>query len=139
MNMQRTAPILLAVLALLFSSLACEALSTETTLENLRIAYDENGQHVTSTFSATDVFYAVAELKSAPQETVVTARWTAVDVADTEAGLEFQEQTLDITEETFSGTIYFQLANDDGWPVGLYRVDMYLDDTLAQSLEFKVE
>jgi hypothetical protein len=137
--MKRTAPILLAILALVFSSLACEALSTEMTLENLRMAYDENGRQVTSTFSAADVFYAVAELENATQGAVVTARWTAVDVAETEAGLEFQEQTIDITEEKSTGTIYFQLSNDDGWPVGLYRVDIYLNDTLAQSLEFSVE
>jgi hypothetical protein len=130
---------LLAIMALVFSSLACEALSTGTTLENLHMAYDENGQQVTSTFSATDVFYAVAELRSAPQGTTVTAKWTAVDVAGTEAGLEFQEQTIDITEEKPSGTIYFQLSNDDGWPTGQYRVDVYLNDTLAQSLEFSVE
>jgi hypothetical protein len=85
------------------------------------------------------VFYAVADLKNAPQGTAVTSKWTAVDVIDTEAGLEFQEQTVDITEDAFSGTIYFQLSNDDGWPAGLYRVDVYLNDTLAQSLEFNVE
>jgi P pilus assembly chaperone PapD len=137
--MKRTAPILLAILALVFSSLACEALNTGMTLENLRMAYDENGRQVTSAFSATDVFYAVAELKNAAQGAVVTARWTAVEVAETEAGLEFQEQTIDVTEEKPSGTIYFQLSNDDGWPAGLYRVDIYLNDTPAQSLEFSVE
>jgi hypothetical protein len=129
----------LAVLALVFSSLACEALSGKMSFENLRMAYDEDGEQVTSTFSATDVFYAVGDLRNAPQGTVVRAKWVAVDVADTEPGLEFQEQTVDITEESFSGTIYFQLSNADGWPAGLYRVDIYLDDTLAQSTEFNVQ
>ena len=137
--MKRATPILLAVLVLVLSSLACQALSTEMSLENLRMAYDEDGQQVTSTFASTDVFYAVADLKNAPQGTVVKSVWTAVDVVDTEAGLEFQEQTVDITEDGFSGSIYFQLSNDDGWPSGLYRVDVYLNDTLAQSLEFNVE
>ena len=136
--MRRTIPILFAVLALAFSSLACAALSTEMSLENLRMAYDSDGTQVTSTFSASDVFYAVADLSNAPQGTVVKAVWTAVDVADTEAGLEFQEQTLEITEESFGGTIYFELSNDDAWPAGLYRVDIYLNDALAQSLEFNV-
>jgi len=137
--MKRIAPILLAVLALVFSSLACEALSTEMSLENLRMAFDEDGNQVTSTFSSTDVFYAVADLKNAPQGTVVMAKWIAVDVENTDPELEFQEQTIDITEEMFSGTIYFQLSNDDGWPSGTYRVDIYLNDALAQSLEFTVE
>lgn len=102
------------------------------------MAYDENGTQLSSTFSSTDAFYAVAELNDAPQGTVVKAVWTAVDVDDTEPG-EFQEHTIDVTEENSSGTIYFQLSNDDGWPAGLYRVDVYLNDTLAESIEFNVE
>jgi hypothetical protein len=137
--MKKIAPMLVAVLALVFASLACQALSTEMSLQNLRMAYDEDGEQVTSTFTATDVLYAVGDLKNAPQGTVVKAVWVAVDVEDTDAGLEFQEQTIDITEESFSGTIYFQLSNDEGWPAGLYRVDMYLNDTLAQSIEFNVQ
>ena len=137
--MKRNAPVLLAILALVFASLACQALSTEMSLDNLRMAYDQDGNQVTTTYSATDVFYAVGDLNNAPQGTVVKAVWTAVDVEETEAGMEFQEQTIDITEESFSGTIYFQLSNDEGWPAGLYRVDIYLNDTLAQSTEFNVQ
>lgn len=137
--MKRFVPIFFAVLALVFSALACESLSTEMSLENLRLAYDENGEQVTSTFGADDIFYAVADLKNAPQGTLVKAVWTAVDVPDTDEGLEFQEQTLDITEESFSGAIYFQLSNDERWPSGQYKVDLYLNETLAQSMEFSVE
>lgn len=137
--MKRFVPIFFAVLALVFSALACESLSTEMSLENLRLAYDENGEQVTSTFGADDIFYAVADLKNAPQGTLVKAVWTAVDVQDTDEGLEIQEQKLDITEESFSGAIYFQLSNDDRWPSGQYKVDLYLNETLAQSMEFSVE
>ena len=137
--MKRNIPILLAVLALVFSSLACAALSTEMSLDNLRMAHDEDGKQITSTFSVTDIFYAVSDLKNAPKGTVIKAVWVAVTAADTEPGLEFQEQTFDITDDSFSGTIYFQLSNDGPWPTGQYRVDLYLNDTLSQSLEFTVE
>jgi hypothetical protein len=138
--MRRTIPILLAVLALACSSLACAALSTEMSLENLRMAYDSDGTQVTATFSPSDIFYAVADVSNAPQGTVVKAVWTAVDVVDTEAGLEFQEQTLEISEEEeFSGTIYFELSNDDIWPSGRYSVNLYLNDAPVQSIEFDVE
>ena len=137
--MRRTFPILLAVLALACSSLACAALSREMSLENLRMAYDSDGTQVATTFSPSDIFYAIADLSNAPQGTVVKAVWTAVDAVDTEAGLEFQEQTLEISEESFSGTIYFELSNDDIWPSGLYRVNLYLNDTPVQSVEFDVE
>lgn len=131
--------ILLAVLSLVISSLACAVGNTELGLSNLRMAFDQDGENVTTTFSPTDVFFAVADLANAPQGTQVEARWTAVDAADTEPNLEFQTQTLDITEESFTGTIYFQLSNDEGWPAGQYKVDLYLNGTLAQTAEFNVQ
>ena len=137
--MKNRVVVLLAVLALVVSSLACAALSTELGLTNLRMAFDQDGNNPTTTFASTDVFYAVADLANAPQGTQVEAKWTAVNAADTEPNLEFQTQTLDITEENFTGTIYFQLSNDEGWPTGQYKVDLYLNGTLAQSAEFSVQ
>lgn len=138
-RVKRSIPILLAVLALAGSSLACLASGPETSLEDLRMAHDENGNDVTSTFSNTDDFYAVVDLNNATQDTVVKAVWTALDAADTEPDYEVREHTLNTTEESFSGTIYFQLSNDEIWPAGRYRVDIYLNDVLDQSLEFNVE
>jgi hypothetical protein len=131
--------VLLAVLALIVSSVACAFGNTELGLTNLRMALDQDANNPTTTFSPTDVFYAVADLNNAPQGTQVEAKWTAVNAADTEPNLEFQTQTLDITEESFSGSIYFQLSNDEGWPAGQYKVDLYLNGALAQTAEFSVQ
>ena len=131
--------VLLAVMSLFVSSMACAFGNTELGLTNLRMAFDQDGENVTTTFSTTDVFYAVADLANAPQGTQVEAKWTAVNAADTEPNLEFQTQTLDITEESFTGTIYFELSNDEGWPTGQYKVDLYLDGNLAQTAEFSVQ
>lgn len=138
-GMKRHFPILLALAALAIVSLACQLLGPKVSLENVRTAYDESGEDVTSTFAADDVFYAVLDLNNAPQDTLVKAVWTAVDVEDVDLGYEFQEHTFEVTEESFSDTIYFQLSNDDLWPAGLYRVDIYLNDTAVESLEFSVE
>jgi hypothetical protein len=135
--MKKLFPVLLAVLALVASSLACSL--TEMSLENARMAFDQDGVNVTSTYSSTDVFYAVADLKNAPQGTVLEAKWIAVNVEGYDANFEFQTQPLDITEETFTGTIYFQLSNDNGWPVGDYKVDLYLNGELKQSVTFNVQ
>ena len=131
--------VLFAILSLVVSSLACAALSRELSLTNLRMAFDQDGKNLTTTFAPTDIFYAVADLNNAPQGTKVEAKWTAVNAADTEPNLEFQTQSLDITEQSFSGTIYFQLSNDKGWPAGQYKVDLYLNGTLAQTVAFSVQ
>jgi hypothetical protein len=135
--MKKLFPVLLAVLALVASSLACSL--TEMSLDNARMAFDQDGKNVTSTFSSTDVFYAVADLSNAPKGTKVVAKWVAVNIEGEDPGSVFQEQTLDITEDSFSGTIYFQLSNDGGWPSGDYKVDLYLNDALTQSVTFNVQ
>lgn len=132
-------PVTFAVLLLVASSLACEALSTELRLSNLRMAFDQQGKNVTMTFSPTDVFFAVADLYNAPQGTQLEARWTAVNVTGFEPNVEFQTQTFDITDDEYSGTVYFQLSSAEGWPAGQYRVDVYLNGMLAQTVEFSVQ
>src|SRR3989337_3914075 len=74
-DMKNRFAVLFAVLALVASSLACAALSTELGLSNLRMAFDQDGQNLTSTYSPSDVFYAVADLSNAPQGTAVQAKW----------------------------------------------------------------
>ena len=96
------------------------------------MAFDQDGNDPTTTFSTTYTFYAVADLANAPQDTNVEAKWTAVNATDTEPNLEFQTRTLDIAEESFSGTIYFKLSSDEGWPTGQYKFDLYLNGTQAQ-------
>ena len=131
--------ILPAVLWLLATSMACTGPVRELGVSNLRMSFDQGGDNVTSIFSPTDIFYAVADLANAPRGTIVEAKWMAVNAADTEPNLEFQTQSLDITEEIFTGEIYFQLSNDSPWPVGQYRVDLYLNGALANSVEFSVQ
>lgn len=137
--MKRIAPVTVAILALVFSSLACSAFKKEMSLTNLRMATDQDGKNVTTTFSPTDVFYALADLQNAPKGTVVKAKWSVVKVPGLETEPEFPEQTIDITEDVDAKTVYFKLANGFDWPAGSYRVEIYLNDTLAQSMEFKVE
>jgi hypothetical protein len=43
-----------------------------------------------------------------------------------------------LTKETDS-TADFTLSNDQPWPVGKYKADIYLDDKLDRTLEFEVQ
>jgi hypothetical protein len=130
---------LLALIALICISLACNLASQEMSLIDLRMAYDEEGERTTTQYSTTDVFYVVGELNNAPAGTLLEAEWRAARIDGYEPDeLIYEQEINDFTEEEFSGTVYFQLSNDAGWPTGEYRVDILLDGTLIESLVFSV-
>jgi hypothetical protein len=142
--MKKKSRVLLALLALLIASLACNlatgSAEESTSLENLRMAFDEDGNNPTAVFAPSDIFYVVGELNNAPAGTVVDAKWLASQIEGYEPDELIYEQTInDFTEESFSGTIYFQLSNDSGWPTGQYKVDLYLNGNYVQSVSFSVQ
>jgi len=130
--------ILLAVFALIASTLAC-AVGGELSLTNARMSLDQDGKNVTTTFKPTDALYAVADLSNAPKGTKVDAKWIAVDVPGEQANSVFKETNYVTDTDGFSGIVYFQLTNDNGWPAGSYKVEFYLNGALSQTLEFKVQ
>lgn len=124
------------ILALTFSILACEFSFSTAKIENLRTARDEDGNQPTTQFDPQDVFYLVGELANAPDDTRLKAVWIAVNVEGVAANSEIQ------TYETTSGSgkFWVRLSRDAGpWPAGKYKVDLYLNDELNQSLEFEVK
>jgi len=140
--MQKRVSVMLAVVALLAATLACTLFlgNREMSLGNVRMAYDSDGNNPTDVFSPTDLFFVVADLKNAPAGTVVEAKWIAVQIAEYDPGELIYEQAInDFTDDKFTGTIYFQLSNDDGWPVGEYRVDVYLNGTFVETAAFSVQ
>jgi len=140
--MNKRVSVLMTLVALLVASLACSLVtggSGEMSLENLRMAFDEDGDSPTTEFSSSDIFYVVGDLQNAPAGTVVEAKWLAVQIEGYDSGELIYEQSInDFTDESFTGTIYFQLSNDSGWPVGKYEADIYIDGAFAQSVPFSV-
>ncbi|HEX9330547.1 MAG TPA: hypothetical protein VF896_01590 [Anaerolineales bacterium] len=131
--------VLLSVLLLIAFSPACTARNKDLSVSNLRTALDKDGKNVTSTFSPSDVIYIVVDLANVPRGTKLEVKWIAVNAADTDPNHQFDLQTINITQEIFTGTTYFQLSNAAPWPVGQYRADLYLNDALADSVEFSVQ
>ena len=140
--MNKKVSVFLTILALFVASLACSLVTggpAEMSLENLRMAFDEDGNSPTTEYSSSDIFYVVGDLQNAPAGTVVEAKWLAVQIEGYDSGELIYEQSItDFTDESFTGTIYFQLSNDAGWPVGEYKAEIYLDGAFAQSVPFSV-
>lgn len=91
----------------------------------------------TSVFGPTDTIHAIVAVEDAPQGTLFKSAWRAVDIGDPAAC-----DTL-ITEYELStdGTrnIDFTLSSESAWPVGAYKVEIYVNGTLDQVLFFTVQ
>lgn len=120
---------------LILAGLACSFSASTANISEATLARDEEGQQPTTVFSPEDTFYLIVDLANAPDDTKVRAAWTAVEVEGTDPNLFLDESEL--TSE--SGTLTFNLSNNNLWPNGTYKVDLYLNDELDQTLEFSVE
>ncbi len=136
--MNRKLSMLLAVLALVVSSLACAA--GEPTLSNVRTARDQDGTDQTSVFSTTDTVYVVSDLSNGVVGNVVSSKWYAVDVADTEPNLLLDEVSINIDEaKDYSLYFYFPPPVDGQWPVGSYKVEVYFNGVLNSTVAYTVQ
>jgi len=126
----------LAVLALAATALACNFSVSTAKVENLRLASDKEGANQTTTFTQEDNFYLLGELKNAPDDTKLKATWIAVEAQNADPNTMINETEL----VSGGGPFTFSLEKTMPlWPPGSYRVDLYLNDELNQSLDFTVE
>ena len=134
MNRRRVYPII-AALTLLATVLACGFSVSTANIDDAWMAADEEGSQRTTVFAQDATFYAIVTLANAPDDTTVRAAWTAVDVEGADP-----DTLIDQTElTTGDGNLVFQLNNDNLWPVGHYKVDLYLNEKLDRTLEFDVQ
>ena len=127
-------PMLLALMALVLSALACEFSASTAKISDAWMSTDETGAERVTVFAQDATFYAQVDLQNAPDDTTLKAVWTAVEVQDTEPNLMITETEF----TTGSGLVHFDLSNDNLWPTGKYKVDIYMNDQLAKTLAFEV-
>lgn len=116
---------------------ACSFSASTANINDAQMARDPEGNDPTTVFSPEDMFYSIVELSNAPDDTVVTAVWTALDVEGVDPNTTIDEAS------TTSGSdqLAFDLANDAPWPVGEYKVELSLNNEQesASTLEFEVQ
>ncbi len=135
---KRTLPIFLAMFVLLAASLAC-SIGGELSLSNARMAFDEDGAQPTSVFASSDAIYVVADLANAPVGTVVNSKWYYVSVEGVAPNTLIDEAAITIEEEGFTGTVHFFFPAGSDWPVGTYTVELYLNGTLIEAVNYSVK
>lgn len=103
-------------------------------IANARLTKDREGTQTTTTFAPDNNFYLQVDLANAPDDTKVKAAWTAVSVT----GVEPNTPLDDVELTQGSGLLTFDLTNNQLWPAGDYKVDIYLNDKLDRTLTFRV-
>ena len=115
------------------------ACTAKPMLSNLRTALDQDGKDPVSSFSPSDTIFAVADLNKAPTGTTVVVKWIAVEVEGLDPDMMFQEQTMEVPEDNYTSSIFFQVSVAEAWPTGKYKVEMYLNGTLSQTVDYTIE
>ena len=124
-----------ACVALILTVLACGGSFSTANIGDAWLSTDEEGNNRTTVFTQSDTFNLFVDLKNAPDDTNLKASWIAVNA-------EGQDPNFVIYESEYTSSddiVRFFLTNDQLWPVGSYKVDVYLNGTLDRSLEFQVQ
>ncbi|MFZ7120651.1 MAG: hypothetical protein ACOWWH_06850 [Eubacteriaceae bacterium] len=117
---------LVLLMVLLFIMVGCSATTANLTNAHMTTAVDENGVAIDTVESyTTDAveFMVVAELNNAPANTIVTFVWTYVTENEY-----ITEAVVDSGDEGSEINLYSNLTLGSAWPVGEYKVDIYIDE-----------
>lgn len=133
--------ILMAVLGLVLSTLACSSLNTASApagVSNIYMANDENGENKTTTFAPTDTIYVFFDVNEVDEGALFEIKWYALDVEGQDPSTPFTT-----SDYTYAGesTIYAQVESTDaaGFPAAQYKVEIYMNGTKVGEQQFSVQ
>ena len=86
----------------------------------------------------TPKIYAIFTLADVPRGTKLKCVWIAEKTEVAPPNYKIDEASMDVGGLINGGNCNFSKPTD-GWPVGQYRVDMYLSDRLAHTARFNVK
>lgn len=130
-------PILSAIMVLVIISLACSSLNPTPGASDFYMATDVDGTNKTNIFSPDQDFFVFFDVAGIEAGTTFQSRWYALDIEDVDPNVPFQ--TIDYPYPEGIGTIYFQLTGEDPWPVGSYKVEVYMNGAKVGEQGFAVQ
>lgn len=124
---------LLAIAILGFSLLACAGggkPSVDEAVMARSLDDDYKPLEETTEFYPDETFYCSAKVSNLEKGTKVKAKWFY--------GEEFIDEYTYTTEESGSGYVGFHVTPEETWPIGDYKVEIYLEGELVETLAFSV-
>ena len=128
--------ILLAVIALLVSVLACGE-SAPPGISNIYMAKDAEGANKTTTFASTDIVYVFFDVNQIEAGAQFQIKWYALNVEGQDPATPFV-----VTDYTYNdeATMYAQIeSTTGGFPAANYRVEIYLNGAKVGEQQFNVQ
>jgi hypothetical protein len=127
------------IFALLIAVFICGSIARAADVKVTVTMTDSEVGEAKTTFPAdTPKLYALFRTEGAENGDKVRGVWVADDVGDAAPkGFKIDERTFTAEGDTSDGE--FSLSKPDGWPVGKYHVDIYVNDELATSVKFTIK
>jgi hypothetical protein len=127
-------------LALLIGTLICASVARAGDVKvNAVVTTDPDEEPATTFASATPKLYALFKTKGLQNGDKLRGVWTFVDVGDAApANTKIDEKTLTADGDTDDG-VFSLTKPTKGWPVGKYRVEIYVNDDLATAVKFTIK
>lgn len=129
--------VLLAAIVLIAVQIACAV--GEPTLSNIRSAKDQDGNQPSSTFATTDTIYIVSDLANGAVGNQITSRWYIESATGFDPNFFIEESTIDVNETGINLVYFFYPAPVDGFPVGTYKVEVFFNGALIDTVRFNVQ
>lgn len=127
------------IFALLIGVMSCVAFARagEVTVEAI-MTTSPDGKETTTFTADTPKLFAMFKTQGARDGDKIRAVWIADDVGDVAPkGFKIDEKTFIAEGDTSDGE--FSLSKPDGWPVGQYHIEIYVNDELATKVKFTIK
>jgi hypothetical protein len=127
-------------IALLIAGIICASFARAGDVKiTLTITDSEVGEAKTTFPADIPKLYALFKTKGAKDGDKIRGTWIAIDVGDAAPpNAKIDERIFDAEGDTDDGL--FSLGKPtNGWPVGKYRFEIYVNDKLATSVNFTIK
>ncbi len=125
-----------SLFALLVIVLFLSACTLTPKVSNFHMAKDDQNANQTTVFAPTDAFYLFFDVSGISKATPFDARWYALNIAGKDPNIPFK--IMNQIYDGVSSKLRFQLTNTTDWPVGQYRVDVYMSGNKVGEVLFSV-
>jgi hypothetical protein len=128
------------MVSLLIVSIICASIARAGEVKITVTITDSAIGEAKTTFPAdTPKLYALFKTKGMKDGDKIRGTWIAIDVGDeAPPNTKLDERTFDAEGDTDDGEFTLNKPTD-GWPVGKYRIEIYVNAELATSVKFTIK